>query len=103
MPNNWLFVFELEQNDGYTYKAQLTDESVYPDSYNLFYIEDNVTFTFEFEGDYKMSVYQMPDAISTDETLGHLVKVGQMRLIETDAAVPTFTVNTDEKIYKRGA
>lgn len=103
LPNNWLFVFSLEQNDGYTYKGQLLDTSDYPDSYNLFQIKAGTTFDFELEGDYQMWVYQMPNDTSVDETEGHLVHTGQIRLITVETEVPTFTVNTDEKIYKRNS
>jgi len=103
LPNNWLFVFELEQNTGYNYKQQFVDVSDYNQSYNLFYINVGVDLEFEFEGDYFFNVYQMPDDTSTDETEGHLVHTGQMRLITTAETVPTFIVNTDEKIYKRNS
>lgn len=99
-PSNWLFVFELEQNDGYTYKKQFTDISAYPESYNRFLITPGTDIVFEIEGDYKYSVYQMPDAISTDETLGLLVESGKMRLESIETELPTYTVNTDAKINK---
>ena len=103
LPNNWLFVFSLEQNDSYIYKKQFVDTSDYTQSYNLFHINVGVDLVFEFEGDYFFNVYQMPNDISTDETEGHLVHTGQMRLITTAETVPTFIVNTDEKIYKRNS
>lgn len=99
-PSNWLFVFELDQNNGYTYKKQFTDISAYPESYNRFLITAGTDIEFEIEGDYKYSVYQMPDAISTDETLGLLVESGKMRLELTETELPTYTVNTDAKINK---
>ncbi len=101
LPNNWLFVFELEQNTSYVYRKQFTDVSEHPLSYNLFEIEAGTDIDFEFEGDYFMKVYQMPDDSSEDETEGHLVHIGQMRLINIEDEIPTFIVNTDEKIYKR--
>jgi hypothetical protein len=79
LPNNWLFVFELEQNNGYIYKKQFTDISEYPESYNLFEIEAGTDIDFEFEGDYFFKVYQMPNDTSIDETEGHLVHDSQMR------------------------
>ena len=103
LPNNWLFVFELEQNSGYTYKKQFVDISDFGASYNLFEIEAGVDIDFEIEGDYFFKVYQMPTDDSLDELEGHLVHDSQMRLVTTYEAIPTFTVNTDEKIYKRNS
>lgn len=96
--SNWLFVFELEQNNGYTYKKQFVDISSYPESYNRFLITAGTDIVFEIEGDYKYSVYQMPDEISIDETEGLLVESGKMRLQATETELPTYTVNTDAKI-----
>ena len=98
--SNWLFVFELEQNDGYTYKKQFVDVSDYPESYNRFSITPGTDIVFEIEGDYRYSIYQMPNAISIDETEGELVERGKMRLLEVEEAIATFTVNTDAKINK---
>lgn len=105
-PSNWLFVFELEQNEGDIYKKQFVDISEFPESYNRFSITPGevgfvgADIEFEIEGDYRYKVYQMPDAISTDETLGLLVESGKMNLSIVEDAIPTFTVNTDAKINK---
>lgn len=103
LPSNWLFVFSLEQNDSYTYKQQFVDISQYPETYNEFFIEVGEDIEMEFEGDYFFWVYQMPDDVSVNELEGHLVHTGQMRLTTTAETVPTFIVNTDEKIYKRNS
>lgn len=99
-PSNWLFVFELEQNNGYIYKKQFTDISSYPESYNRFIITAGIDIVFEIEGDYKYTVYQMPNDLSIDETEGLLVEMGKMRLESIETQLPTFIVNTDAKINK---
>ena len=99
LPSNWLFVFALDQDEEYTYSLYLTDEALAEDEYNLFYLEDGVDVTFKFLGDYSYHVYQMPDGGSTDTTLGELVENGKMRLIETETDTPTYTPNTNTKIY----
>jgi len=93
-----MIIFQLEQNDGYEYKFTLTELSSYTDNYNLFDITEGVDITFDIEGDYYYFVYQMPDD-SVDELEGHLVEKGKMRLLSEDETLPTYTVNTDAKIY----
>jgi hypothetical protein len=99
LPNNWMIIFRLEQNDAYEYKHTLTDLSQFPESYNLFEVTEGVDITFDIEGDYSYFCYQMPDD-SEDETEGHLVESGKMRLLSEDEELPTFVVNTDAKIFK---
>lgn len=99
LPNYWLFVFELEQDDNYTYKKQFTDSSLFPSRYNKFSLVEGTDITFKFLGDYKYTVYQMPNAVSTDITDGLLCETGKMRLVETITPIPTFEVNNLTTIY----
>jgi len=99
-PNNWLFVFALEQDDNYTYKSYLTDISLFPERYNNFTLTEGTDITFKFNGDYEYTVYQMPDGGSTDESLGLLVETGKMRLKETETPTPTFTADNLTNIYE---
>jgi hypothetical protein len=104
LPSNWLFVFTLEQSSEYTYKLYLTDVSQSVNSYNLFTLIEGTDVTFRSIGDYEYQVYQMPNGGSTDETLGHLVEIGKMRLIEpTEEQIPTFNVDTNTDIYDSNA
>ena len=100
LPSNWLFVFELEQDDNYTYKLYLTDNSLFPERYNDFTLTEGTDVTFKFLGDYKYTVYQMPDGGSTDQTLGRLVETGKMRLKETETPTPTFDADNLTAIYE---
>lgn len=100
LPSNWLFVFELEQDDNYTYKLYLTDISLFPERYNNFTLTEGTDITFRFLGDYKYKVYQMPDGGSTDESIGLLVETGKMRLKETETITPTFTADNLTSIYE---
>jgi hypothetical protein len=103
LPYNWLFVFELEQSDVYTYPVYLTDTSLYPERYNEFSLEEGVDVTFKYTGDYKYQVYQMPDGGSTDTSLGRLVETGKARVKETSTPVPTFEATTTTDIYDSDA
>jgi hypothetical protein len=104
LPSNWLFVFTLEQSKEYTYKLYLTDVSQSVNSYNLFTLIEGTDVTFRSIGDYEYKVYQMPNGGSTDETLGRLVEIGKMRLIEpTEEQIPTFNVDTNTDIYDSNA
>lgn len=104
LPSNWLFVFTLEQSSEYQYKLYLTDVSQSVNSYNLFTLIEGTDVTFRSIGDYEYQVYQMPNGGSTDETQGHLVEIGKMRLIEsTEEEIPTFNVDTNTDIYDSNA
>lgn len=100
LPNNWLFVFELEQDDNYTYRLYLNDISLFPERYNEFTLIEGTDVTFKFNGDYKYKAYQMPDGGSTDESLGLLVETGKMRLKEIETITPTFTADNLTTIHE---
>lgn len=99
LPINWLFRFTLDQEENYEYLLFLEDISAFPQRYNLFELIEGTDVTFKFIGDYGYEVYQMPNNISTDFTLGLLVENGKMRLLETEAQTPTFTTNIYTPIY----
>jgi len=87
LPNNWLFVFYFEQSQGdeeYSKRVQLEDLAVITARYNYFELIEGTDVTFEIVGDYEYYVYQMPDALSTNELEGLLVEVGKMKLIGTE-------------------
>jgi hypothetical protein len=104
LPNNWLFVFTLEQSqyDGsYVYAIQLEDTSPSVIRYNHFALEEGVDVTFKFNGDYKYECYQMPDAISINPLDGELVETGKMRLLPQEEVIPTYVVSTNTYIYDK--
>lgn len=103
LPNNWLFVFSLDQSLGdaeYTYRIQLTDVSTNPDDYNQFTLVEGVDLTIPLTGDYLYKVYQMPDAVSLDETQGVLVETGKMKLTDVADEIPTYLVASNTSIYE---
>lgn len=99
LPDNWLFIFTLEQEDSYSYPIFLTDTSTNTERYNLFELVLPTDIDFKFLGDYQYNCYQMPDTNDFDYTRGIQVEIGKMRLFDAIEIIPTFTPNTNTTIY----
>lgn len=100
LPSNWLFVFTCDQSEEYVRKVYLTDISpLNQDRYNLFNLNEPTDVQFPFIGDYKYEVYQMPNGGSADESIGKLVEVGKMRILDETNNLPTFVNTFNPEIY----
>lgn len=102
LPNNFLFVFSLEQSQGedsYVYKRQFVNVSDSTIRYDEFILNEPSDINFRFLGDYSYKIYQMPTPESTDETLGHLVEQGKMRLKGENEIEPTFVYAANIEIH----
>jgi hypothetical protein len=101
LPNNWLFVFHLEQDQGdgnHSKRLQLPDLGVSTKRYNYFELTEGTDVTFDITGYYEYRCYQMPNDTSTDETLGNLVEVGKMLLQGTPETEYVNEVSTNTYI-----
>ena len=101
LPNNWLFVFKLEQSQGdeeYSKRVQIPDLSVSTNRFNYFELTEGTTVTFDITGYYEYFVYQMPNDTSTDETLGKLVETGKMNLKGAEEVQYVYNVPTNTYI-----
>lgn len=100
LPSNWLFVFTCDQSEEYVRKVYLTDIApLNQNRFNLFNLNEPTDVQFPFIGDYKYEAYQMPNGGSTDESIGLLVEVGKMRVLDETDNLPTFVNTFNPEIY----
>jgi hypothetical protein len=95
LPLRWLFVFKNDTSM-FTHKVVLEDVST-STLFNKFVYNEAIHGELE-TGDYSYHAYQVAED-ATDETEGHLVEIGKLKVIELENVRPAYHVQVGRKVF----
>ena len=101
MPKFWMLILNPEQSLKQDNQKKLKLSDISPTSaYNQFEIKEPIDIELK-AGFYEYKAYQMPDSTTTDESLGHLVEVGLMRVDGESVTKKVHKTENKVKVYGR--
>lgn len=97
--NNTLFVFSAN-NHAETKKVFLDNVST-SEKFDQFDFTEGNEVSFSSSGEYTYRAYQMPDKDDTNESRGHLLEVGMLKVLKASQITrKSRTSDTTRKVYK---